>query len=144
LQFASDIRFCDARRVSRPAEPADQRSRCPIACSLDLLGDRWTLLVVRDLLFTRRVRFGELARSSEKIPTNILTERLRRLEACGLVEKRAYQQRPKRYEYLLTPRGKDLFDVLAALIRWGQKHVEGTAHLSEEKLSAMDPRNRDP
>jgi DNA-binding HxlR family transcriptional regulator len=76
--------------MSRAAK-TPTRSRCPIANALDLLGDRWTLLVVRDLLFTGRVRFKELLASPENIPTNILADRLRRLEDSGIVDKRVYQ-----------------------------------------------------
>jgi len=65
--------------------PEDRRSVCPIATTLDLLGDKWTLLVVRDLLFVGKRRFGEFLESPEGIPTNILTDRLRRLEEHGVV-----------------------------------------------------------
>ena len=105
--------------------PGD-RSLCPIANALDLLGDRWTLLVVRDLLFSKKVRFNELVASSERIPTNILAERLKRLEAAGLVEKRAYQRRPIRFEYRLTRRGAELFPVLKELVAWANRHIPGT------------------
>src|SRR5271168_4961621 len=74
------------------------RSPCPVACSLDLFGDRWTLLVIRDL-FWGKTRFGEFEASPEGIPTNILAERLQRLEAAGLVGRKAYQSNPPRYAY---------------------------------------------
>jgi DNA-binding HxlR family transcriptional regulator len=103
------------------------RSRCPIAGALDLLGDRWTLLVVRDLLFYRKARFAEFLASPEGISTNILAERLVRLERGGLVEKRRYQERPPRNEYHATPRARELVPALRALIRWGKRHVPGVA-----------------
>ncbi len=103
------------------------RSVCPIANALDLVGDKWTLLVIRDLLFLGKTRFGELTQSAERIPTNILSDRLRRLERGGLVERTAYQQRPLRYEYRLTASGRDLFEVLRALIVWANRHLPGTA-----------------
>ncbi len=103
------------------------RSACPIAAALDVMGDAWTLLVMRDLLFFDKHRFADFLASPEGISTNILAERLRRLERRGLVERRRYQDRPARYEYLLTGRGHDLLPVLTALIHWGQRHVEGTA-----------------
>lgn len=103
------------------------RSVCPIATTLDLLGDKWTLLVVRDLLFLGKKRFGELQSSPEGIPTNILSDRLRRLEECGIVAKVAYQDRPPRYEYHLTPKGADLLPVLRAIIEWANRHLPGTA-----------------
>ena len=102
-----------------------RRSSCPAACALDLAGDKWTLLVVRDLLRGRHT-YGELAASDERIPTNILAERLRRMEAAGLIDAKPYQDKPVRYAYSLTAKGRDLDRVLAALARWGKRHVRGT------------------
>jgi DNA-binding HxlR family transcriptional regulator len=101
------------------------RSSCPAACALDLVGDKWTLLVVRDLIRGRRT-YGELADSPEGIPTNILADRLRRLEESGLIEAVPYQERPVRYAYALTARGGELNDVLAAVARWGHRNLRGT------------------
>jgi DNA-binding HxlR family transcriptional regulator len=105
---------------------ATRRSDCPIANALDLIGDKWTLLVIRDLLFLGNRRFGELLSSPEKIPTNILSDRLRRLEENGIVVKVSYQERPPRYEYQLTAKGADLFPVLRALAGWANRHIPGT------------------
>jgi DNA-binding HxlR family transcriptional regulator len=79
------------------------RSACAIANSLDILGDKWSLLVVRDLLHGKRT-YGELALSPERIPTNILADRLERMERTGIVTRTPYQQRPVRYSYTLTPK----------------------------------------
>jgi len=103
------------------------RSPCPIAGALDIVGDAWTLLVLRDLLFYDKHRFADFLASPERISTNILTERLKRLERCGLVERRRYQQHPPRNEYYLTARGYDLLPVLRELIKWGKQHVPGVA-----------------
>jgi DNA-binding HxlR family transcriptional regulator len=103
------------------------RSRCPIGGALDLLGDRWTLLVMRDLLFYDKRRFHEFLASPEGIASNILAERLERLEECGAIERRRYQEHPPREEYYPTARGRDLLPVLRELIRWGKRHVPGTA-----------------
>lgn len=115
--------------AAQPAEPAwaaaFQRSPCPVTNMLDILGDKWTLLVVRDLMFGKRT-FGEFLESPEGIPTNILAERLKRLERAGLVSKTPYQQRPVRYAYALTEKGSDLRPVLRAIARWGNKHIPGT------------------
>jgi DNA-binding HxlR family transcriptional regulator len=104
---------------------APRRSSCPIACSLDLLGDRWTLLVVRDL-FRGRTRYGEFLASTEGIPTNILAERLKRLEAAGLIKGKAYQKNPPRYAYTLTPKGTGLRPVLAAFGLWAHRFLPRT------------------
>jgi DNA-binding HxlR family transcriptional regulator len=101
------------------------RSPCAVACTLDLVGDKWSLLVVRDL-FRGSVTYGELQNSLEGIPTNILADRLRKLEEAGLIAKSAYQEHPVRYAYALTEKGKDLNDVLLAFVRWGKKHIPGT------------------
>lgn len=101
------------------------RSPCAVANSLDIVGDKWSLLVVRDLLHGKRT-YGELADSPEHIPTNILADRLKRLEAAGIVSSTPYQERPVRYAYTLTPKGKDLGDVLLAFVRWGKRHIPGT------------------
>jgi DNA-binding HxlR family transcriptional regulator len=121
-----------------------RRSNCPIASALDLIGDKWTLLVIRDLLFLGNRKFGELLSSPEKIPTNILTDRLRRLEECGLVAKEEYQARPPRYEYQLTAKGADLFPVLRALAAWANHHIPGTfvpppefAERAEERIRKL-------
>jgi DNA-binding HxlR family transcriptional regulator len=103
------------------------RSRCPIAGTLDIIGDAWTLLVLRDLLFYNKHRFADFLASPERISTNILTERLKRLERCGLIERRRYRERPPRDEYFVTTRGYDLLPVLRELTRWGKQHVPGVA-----------------
>ncbi|HKO30259.1 MAG TPA: helix-turn-helix domain-containing protein [Nitrospiraceae bacterium] len=102
-----------------------ERSSCPITTVLDILGDKWTLLVVRDLVLGKR-RYQEFLSSPEEIASNILANRLKRLQAGGLVSRHAYQQNPTRYEYLLTKKGKGLEPVLEAIIVWGQKHYPGT------------------
>ncbi|MEZ5930906.1 MAG: helix-turn-helix domain-containing protein [Alphaproteobacteria bacterium] len=90
--------------------------------ALDVFGDRWTLVVVRDLVLGKS-RFGELAAGPEKIPTNILADRLKQLEMVEVIERVAYQERPTRYEYRLTDKGRDLAPVLRAMADWGEKHM---------------------
>ena len=101
------------------------RSSCPITNVLDTLGDKWTLLVIRDLVLGKR-RYQELTSSPEKIASNILADRLKKLETAGLIAKRAYQRNPVRYEYLLTEKGEGLKPVLEAIIVWWKKHYPGT------------------
>ncbi len=101
------------------------RSFCPVANALDVVGDRWTLLIIRDL-FAGKHRFGDLVGSPEHIPTNILAERLKRLEGAGLIAALPYQSRPTRYEYHLTPRGRALSPILDALAVWGLDQFPGT------------------
>jgi DNA-binding HxlR family transcriptional regulator len=110
------------------------RSACAIANSLDIVGDKWSLLVVRDLLHGRRT-YGELVNSPERIPTNILADRLKRLEDAGIIVSTPYQRRPMRYAYTLTPKGRALGDVLRAFVRWGKQHIPGTVTLNEGPAS---------
>ena len=104
------------------------RSPCAVASTLDLVGDKWSLLVVRDLL-RGSATYGELQNSHERIPTNILADRLKKLEAAGLIAKSPYQEHPVRYAYGLTEKGRDLSDVLRAVVQWGTKHIPGTIAL---------------
>ncbi len=108
--------------------PGFLRSPCAVACTLDLIGDKWTLLVVRDLL-RGNVTYGALQNSPERIPTNILADRLKRLEEARLIAKSPYQEHPVRYAYELTEKGKALSDVLLAYVRWGKKYIPGTRTL---------------
>lgn len=101
------------------------RSGCSIARTLDLLGDKWTLLIVRDLLWHGRHTFQALQDSAERVPTNILAERLRRLMALGLVRREPYQDRPVRYTYHLTEAGRTLEPVLLEVMRWGHEQLDG-------------------
>lgn len=112
-----------ARVEEEPA--ALGRSTCPVARTLELVGDRWTLLVIRDLLTGER-RYGELLAAAERIPTNILAERLKRLERAGLIERVQYNARPPRYAYRLTSEGWGLAPALDALATWGLAHFPGT------------------
>jgi DNA-binding HxlR family transcriptional regulator len=97
---------------------APKRSPCPVAFSLDIFGDRWSLLVIRDL-FYGRTRFKEFAASPEGIPTNILTDRLERLLARGIIEQIPAEDGTKRLAYRLTAKGKALGPVLKAMRNWG-------------------------
>jgi DNA-binding HxlR family transcriptional regulator len=114
------------------------RSTCAIANSLDIVGDKWSLLVVRDLLHGRHT-YGELVNSPEGIPTNILAERLKRLEAAGILVGTPYQERPVRYRYTLTPKGKDLGQVLLAFVRWGKQYIPGTVVMGESPAGGDSP-----
>ena len=106
-------------------QAAERRSPCPVACSLDIIGDRWTLLVVRDL-FLGRSRFKDFTASPEGIPTNILSERLERLLLHGIVEQTAAADGTKRLAYRLTKKGKALGPVLVAMRDWGLEWEKGT------------------
>jgi DNA-binding HxlR family transcriptional regulator len=103
----------------------DHRSPCPIATALDILGDRWTLVVLRDLL-TGKARYSEFLTSPERITTNILADRLSKMETAGLVVKTPYQRRPVRYTYALTEMGHALHPMLREMCRWANRYIPGT------------------
>lgn len=100
-----------------------QGQDCSIAATLELIGERWTLLVIRDVFLGNR-RFDEIQRSLG-VARNVLSSRLQRLLDEGILEKRRYQQRPQRFEYFLTEKGLDLWPVLIAMIGWGDRHLAG-------------------
>lgn len=121
--------MADKKRRPAPAKTAktatERRSPCPVACSLDLLGDRWTLLVVRDLMFGRS-RFKDFAASPERIPTNILSDRLARLLRHRIVDQIPAEDGTKRLAYRLTAKGAALRPVLEAMRDWGLTHAPGS------------------
>jgi len=102
-----------------------RRTPCPIASSLDVIGDKWSLVIVRDLL-TGKQRYSEFAESPEHIPTNLLAARLKQLEAQGLLTKEPYSTKPLRHAYKLTQAGEDLLPVLQAVCRWASAHIADT------------------
>lgn len=117
---------CDMSFSKSENSPAsNRRSPCPVACALDLFGDRWTLLVIRDL-FLGRSRFKDFASSPESIPTNILADRLARLLEGGLVEKVPATAGSKRFAYRLTEKGESLKPILLAIRDWGLEWEPGT------------------
>src|SRR4030095_8085912 len=119
-----------------------KRSDCPISNVLDLLGDKWTLILIRDMLMFQKTFYKEFATSPEGIPTNILADRLRRLECAGILSKEAYQDNPTRYAYRLTRKGLDLFSVLQAMGLWGVKHLEGIPKRDPAFLKKLQNRIR--
>ena len=107
-----------------------RRSPCPVANALDIVGDKWSLLVVRDLL-RGKLTYTDLLGSPEHIPTNLLAERLTRLYRAGLITRSPYQRRPVRYAYTLTDKGRALGAVLKAYVEWGKRYIPGTMTLGE-------------
>ena len=116
------------RKLTTKADATARRSPCPVACSLDVLGDRWTLLVVRDLVLGR-TRFKEFVASPEGIPTNILSDRLERLMQHGIIEQTPAADGTKRSAYRLTAKGEALRPLLKAMRDWGTEWEGGSAEL---------------
>lgn len=115
-------------------QETDFRSDCPIASTLDLVGDKWTLLILRDMLFGAS-RFSDFVNAAEGIKRNILTDRLKRLTENGLVYRVPYQDNPPRFHYHLTPKGAALLPVIQELAKWGAANIAHTYDPPERLLS---------
>ena len=94
---------------------------CSVAGTLELIGERWTMLVVREVMYGRR-RFSEMQRVLG-VARNVLAARLERMVEAGILERRPYSERPERHEYFLTERGLDLWPVIVSLMQWGDRHL---------------------
>lgn len=106
------------------------RSGCPISIALEIFGDSWSLLIVRDLMFKGLSTFNELASAGEGIASNVLTERLLRLENAGILFKEADPADGRRYRYRLTEKGADLAPVLVEIVLWSARHEDTEAPAS--------------
>lgn len=113
------------------------RSVCPISNVLDLFGDKWTLLILRDMIFEGKSSYGECTASDEKIATNILADRFELLESQGLVTKKVSPVHRSKFIYTLTEKAIDLIPVIAEMVLWGSKHFEGTSTKPENLLAQL-------
>ena len=102
------------------------RSECAVANGLEILGDRWTLLIVRDMMFTNRSELGHFLNSREGISTNILTERLERLQSHGIINKQLHPEHGKKFIYQLTDTGIKLAPTIIELTLWATQNIENT------------------
>jgi len=116
----------------------DPRAQCPIVASLEVLGDRWTLVVLRDVLLAHRYAFSQIG-ADEGIATNILQNRLERLTDAGVLERRAHATDKRRKRYVPTERAVELLPVLLDLVVWGDTH---TASEAQHELATAIQRDR--
>ena len=114
----------------------EARSECPMSRSLDIFGDKWTLLIIRDLVFKGYRFYNEFVSSEEKIATNILSDRLKKLELNGIIKSEKYELNKTKKVYKLTETGIDLIPVLVELLLWGYKYDESLLN-SEERIGAF-------
>jgi len=112
-------------KTMKSTRKIERRSDCPISFGLDIYGDKWTLLILRDIMFYNRTRFSDFA-PQERIATNILADRLSRLEASGIIEKHRDEELKNQYVYTVTQKGKDLLPVLVEMTFWGFQHDANT------------------
>jgi DNA-binding HxlR family transcriptional regulator len=118
-----------------------RRSDCPINFALEIFGDRWALLVVRDLMFKDKMYYGDFLGSEEKISTNILADRLETLACAGIVKKLQDPQNKAKYIYSMTSKGLDLAPVLIEIILWSAKYDRKTATPKEFVVAARNDRD---
>lgn len=113
--------------MARSTNIRQHRSGCPISIALELLGDPWSLLIVRDLMFKDRRTYNDFLAGGEGIASNILADRLRKLEVADIVEKRPDPQDGRRFIYRLSTKGIDLAPVLVELVIWSARHAQTDA-----------------
>lgn len=106
---------------------AGRRSSCPISIALDIFGDRWSLLIIRDLMFKGMHNFNEFASSDERIASNILSDRLVKLETAGILASRPDPADARRVRYHLTEKGIDIAPVLVEMVLWAARHEKTDA-----------------
>jgi DNA-binding HxlR family transcriptional regulator len=99
-----------------------KRSGCPISFSLDFIGDKWTLLILRDIMLHEKSTYGEFSSSQEKIATNILADRLSMLEGNGFLSKQVGEDKKSKFVYRITEKGIELVPVIMELALWGSKY----------------------
>ncbi len=116
---------------------SELRSDCPINYALEFLGDKWSLLIIRDFVFEGKKFYKELLKSKEGIATNVLSDRLKRLEKLEIVKSEVDEKQRTQKIYQLTKKGKDLIPVLVEIIRWSGKHKKGL-NVSSEFLEKLD------
>ena len=137
LQFASkDVRCVLVRGKAIP----QHRSGCPLSISLELLGDRWSLLIIRDLMVRGFRRFKDFQESGEGIASNILADRLQKLEQRGIISAEPDEADARKVNYRLTERGIDLAPLLMELLLWGARHEKTAAPVA---VVAQIEKNRD-
>jgi len=107
--------------------PVDSLSGCPISFALDHIGDRWSLLILRDILFADKQHYDEFAASPEGISTNILANRLKQLESSGMITRRQDEDNRRRFIYSPTEKALDLLPMIIEMIQWGARHDSESA-----------------
>lgn len=115
-----------------------KKSGCPVACALDIFGDHWSLLIVRDLMFLGRHEYKDLLASEEGISSNILSDRLAKLEGAGLVSQAPHPHSRRRKLYYLTRKGKDLIFVLLEISKWSDMHLGQRVLIPDDRRPMLE------
>jgi len=114
------------------------RTGCPIACSLDIVGDHWTLLIVRNLMFLGLHEYKDMLNTEEQISSSILSDRLRKLTRDGLIAAIPHPESGRRKLYYLTPMGKDLIHMLVDLVLWAIAHSGDVLNIPPDKKALLE------
>ncbi len=114
------------------------RSECPVACALDVVGDHWTLLIIRDLMFLGRHEYKDMLAAEEGISSNILSDRLKKMECTGLIASIPHPESGRRKLYYLTDKGKDLIYMLLEMVRWSERNQDEIINIPPDAQAALD------
>ncbi len=114
------------------------RSGCPIACALDIIGDHWSLLVIRNLMFLGIHEYKDMLKTEEQISSSILTNRLKKLESDGLVASAPHPESQRRKLYYLTPMGKELIHMMTDLVIWSNRYLGGSVRIPKQKKTLIE------
>jgi len=114
------------------------RTGCPVACSLDIVGDHWTLLIVRNLMFSGLHEYKDMLGTEEKISSSVLSDRLKKLEQDGVIASIAHPESGRRKLYYLTPMGKDLIDVMIGIVIWANKYLSVWLKIPSDKKALLE------
>lgn len=114
------------------------RTGCPVACALDVVGDHWTLLIIRNLMFLGLHEYKDMLATEEQISSSILSERLKKLEGEGLIASIDHPASKRRKLYYLTPVGKDLIHVMLELVLWSNRHLSEFLKIPKEKKDFLE------
>jgi DNA-binding HxlR family transcriptional regulator len=114
------------------------RTGCPIACSLDILGDHWTLLIIRNLMFLGLHEYKDMLKTEEQISSSILSDRLKKLECEGVIASIPHPDSKRRKLYYLTPNGKDLIHLMIEIVLWANSHLSERLDIPAEKKEILE------
>lgn len=119
--------------MSRYNKSHPNRSKCPISCALDIFGDKWTLLVIRDLMFFGRHEYKEMLAAGEGISSNILSDRLKHLLDSEIINVIPHPKSGTRKLYFLTEKGKDLIEIMIHIVRWSNEYLQEFVDIPQEQ-----------
>jgi DNA-binding HxlR family transcriptional regulator len=111
----------------------NNRSNCSISCALEIVGDKWTLLIIRDIIIGKSRSFGEFRNSPEKIASNILSDRLDKMVSNGILNKKSNKENKLKFDYTLTKMGEELEPIIIAISKWGAQSIKGTISAQEQQ-----------